>query len=103
MYCVQDGYFEKDRLPKGDPGKREFTYFMLGMGRFVYASSFRLILLKVRLGEMKRVGRRGGRRRRVLHGGVTSGSFERSGFGCVKQLVCCMYTFCSFHLMRCAK
>lgn len=44
----QDGYFEKDRVAKGDPGKREFTYFMLGASRFVYASSARLILLKVR-------------------------------------------------------
>eukprot|EP00903_Cladosiphon_okamuranus_P013799 g12842.t1 len=42
----QDGYFEKDRVPKGDPGKREFTYFMLGASRFLYASSARLILLK---------------------------------------------------------
>lgn len=45
---VQDGYFEKDRVAKGDPGKREFTYFMLGASRFLYASSARLILLKVR-------------------------------------------------------
>lgn len=44
----QDGYFEKDRVAKGDPGKREFTYFMLGASRFLYASSARLILLKVR-------------------------------------------------------
>lgn len=43
----QDGYFEKDRVPKGDPGKREFTYLMLGAGRFAYASAARLILLKV--------------------------------------------------------
>ncbi|CAM9966100.1 unnamed protein product [Ectocarpus sp. 6 AP-2014] len=42
----QDGYFEKDRVAKGDPGKREFTYFMLGASRFLYASSARLILLK---------------------------------------------------------
>ncbi|CAN0100346.1 unnamed protein product, partial [Ectocarpus sp. 13 AM-2016] len=42
----QDGYFEKDRVVKGDPGKREFTYFMLGASRFLYASSARLILLK---------------------------------------------------------
>lgn len=42
----QDGYFEKDRVPRGDPGKREFTYFMLGSARFLYASTARLILLK---------------------------------------------------------
>ena len=35
-------------MAKGDPGKREFTYFMLGASRFLYASSARLILLKVR-------------------------------------------------------
>lgn len=34
-------------MAKGDPGKREFTYFMLGASRFLYASSARLILLKV--------------------------------------------------------
>ena len=45
--CAQDGYFEKDRVPRGDPGKREFTYFMLGSARFLYASTARLILLKV--------------------------------------------------------
>ncbi|CAN0592137.1 unnamed protein product, partial [Laminaria digitata] len=45
----QDGYFEKDRVAKGDPGKREFTYFMLGASRFLYASTARLILLKVKL------------------------------------------------------
>lgn len=43
----QDGYFDKDRAQKGDPGKREFAYFVLGAGRFIYASAARLLLLKV--------------------------------------------------------
>lgn len=46
----QDGGFEKDRIVKapGDPTRREFTYFMLGGARFVYASAARLALVKVR-------------------------------------------------------
>ena len=45
-----DGGFEKDRIIKapGDPSRKEFTYFMLGGGRFVYASIARLALIKVR-------------------------------------------------------
>ena len=31
----------------GDPTRREFTYFMLGGGRFIYASAARLALIKV--------------------------------------------------------
>ena len=44
-----DGGFEKDRIVKtpGEPNKREFTYFMLGAGRFIYASAARLALIKV--------------------------------------------------------
>ena len=44
-----DGGFDKDRIPKkaGDPTRREFTYFMLGGARFIYASSARLALIKV--------------------------------------------------------
>ena len=44
-----DGTFEKDRIKKkaGDPTRREFTYFMLGGGRFIYASAARLALIKV--------------------------------------------------------
>lgn len=44
-----DGAFDKDRIPKkaGDPTRREFTYFMLGGARFIYASSARLALIKV--------------------------------------------------------
>ena len=44
-----DGAFEKDRIPKvaGDPTRREFTYFMLGGARFIYASAARLALIKV--------------------------------------------------------
>jgi len=41
----QDHYFEKDRLAKGE-NKREFTYFMLGCSRFIYASAARLALIK---------------------------------------------------------
>lgn len=44
-----DGAFEKDRISKvaGDPTRREFTYFMLGGARFIYASAARLALIKV--------------------------------------------------------
>ena len=44
-----DGAFEKDRIVKtpGDPTRREFTYFMLGGTRFIYASAARLALIKV--------------------------------------------------------
>jgi ubiquinol-cytochrome c reductase iron-sulfur subunit len=44
-----DGSFEKDRIVKsaGDPTRREFTYFMLGGARFIYASAARLALIKV--------------------------------------------------------
>lgn len=43
-----DGSFEGDRIPKsvGDPSRREFTYFMLGGARFIYASAVRLTLIK---------------------------------------------------------
>jgi len=43
-----DHGFEKDRIQKsaGDPTRREFTYFMLGGARFVYASAARLALIK---------------------------------------------------------
>ena len=43
-----DGAFESDRIIKapGDPTRREFTYFMLGGARFVYASAVRLALIK---------------------------------------------------------
>jgi hypothetical protein len=46
-----DGGFEKDRIHKkaGDPTRREFTYFMLGGGRFMYATIARLVLIKVGL------------------------------------------------------
>ena len=44
-----DGGFEKDRIIKlpGDSNQREFTYFMLGGARFIYASTARLALIKV--------------------------------------------------------
>ena len=43
-----DGYFEHERIKKtpGDPTRREFTYFMLGGARFIYASAARLALIK---------------------------------------------------------
>lgn len=44
-----DGAFEKDRIKKmpGESNQREFTYFMLGGARFVYASAARVALIKV--------------------------------------------------------
>ena len=49
-FASTDGTFEKDRIMKNAGGKntRDFTYFMLGGGRFVYASAARLALIKVR-------------------------------------------------------
>lgn len=47
-YGSTDGLFEKDAIKKG-PGEantRDFTYFMLGGGRFLYASTARLALIK---------------------------------------------------------
>jgi ubiquinol-cytochrome c reductase iron-sulfur subunit len=43
-----DGGFEKDRIHKapGEPNQREFTYFILGGARFIYASAVRLALVK---------------------------------------------------------
>lgn len=43
-----DGAFEHDRIHKvaGEGNQREFTYFMLGGARFVYASAVRLALVK---------------------------------------------------------
>jgi ubiquinol-cytochrome c reductase iron-sulfur subunit len=43
-----DHGFEKDRVKKqlGETNKKEFTYFVLGNGRFVYASAARLALIK---------------------------------------------------------
>jgi ubiquinol-cytochrome c reductase iron-sulfur subunit len=43
-----DGGFDKDRIVKapGDGNQREFTYFMLGGARFIYASTARLALIK---------------------------------------------------------
>ncbi|TFJ85162.1 hypothetical protein NSK_003585 [Nannochloropsis salina CCMP1776] len=43
-----DNYYEKDKLHKkpGDPNKRDFTYFVLGGARFIYASAARLVALK---------------------------------------------------------
>ena len=48
-----DGYFEKDRIQKaaGDSNNRDFTYFMLGGTRMIYASAVRLALVKVRGGR----------------------------------------------------
>jgi hypothetical protein len=43
------GYFEKVRIEKSaeQPNSRDFTYMMLGGGRFLYASVARLGLIKV--------------------------------------------------------
>ena len=48
-YGSVDHAFEKDKIEKkpGDPSRREFTYFMLGGARFIYASAARLALIKV--------------------------------------------------------
>jgi hypothetical protein len=49
FYGSVDGGFEKERLVKG-PGEgnaRDFTYFMLGNNRIIYASVVRLALIKV--------------------------------------------------------
>jgi ubiquinol-cytochrome c reductase iron-sulfur subunit len=35
-----------ERYPPGDPSKRAFTYFVLTGGRFIYAATLRLFLLK---------------------------------------------------------
>lgn len=45
-----DNYYDKDKIHKkpGDPNKRDFTYFVLGGARFIYASAARLVALKVR-------------------------------------------------------
>lgn len=45
-----DNLYEKDKIQKkpGDPNKRDFTYFVLGGARFIYASAARLVALKVR-------------------------------------------------------
>lgn len=45
-YESPDHYFEKDRLPSGDPSKRAFTYFMLGGARLAYATAGRLAVIK---------------------------------------------------------
>jgi hypothetical protein len=44
-----DNVYEKDKISKkpGDPNKRDFTYFVLGGARFIYASAARLVALKV--------------------------------------------------------
>lgn len=45
-----DGTFEKDRIVKsaGENNNRDFTYFMLGGPRLVYASAARLAVVKVK-------------------------------------------------------
>ena len=45
-----DGYFESERIKKlpGQSNNRNFTYFLLGAGRLVYASTARLALISVR-------------------------------------------------------
>ena len=45
-----DHGFEKDRIVKaaGEGNSRDFTYFLLGGSRVIYASAARLALIKVR-------------------------------------------------------
>eukprot|EP01035_Chromulina_nebulosa_P019985 gene19985-25955_t len=47
-YGSIDHAFEKDKIPRtaGDNSRKEFTYFMLGGARFVYATATRLALIK---------------------------------------------------------
>ena len=44
-----DGLFESAKLEKnaGDGNRRDFTYFMLGGGRLVWATTARIALLSV--------------------------------------------------------
>jgi len=44
-----DDLFDAERIRKnpGDPTRREFTYFMLGGARLIYASAVRVALVKV--------------------------------------------------------
>ena len=44
-----DNSFVENRIKKGpgDSNTRDFTYFMLGNTRFIYASAARLVLMKV--------------------------------------------------------
>jgi ubiquinol-cytochrome c reductase iron-sulfur subunit len=49
-YGSVDHLFDKDRIQKTaeNPGnRRDFTYFMLGNGRMIYATTARLALIKV--------------------------------------------------------
>ena len=48
-YGTVDGAFEKDRIKKipGQANSRDFTYFVLGGTRVIYASAARLALIKV--------------------------------------------------------
>lgn len=47
-YGSTDGYFEKVKIEKSSSGDhtRDFTYFMLGGGRLIYASAARIALVK---------------------------------------------------------
>ena len=47
-YGSQDMAFNNDRIMKkeGEANQRDFTYFLLGGGRFIYASAARLALIK---------------------------------------------------------
>jgi hypothetical protein len=46
-----DGLFESEKIDKspGDANRRDFTYFMLGGGRLVWATTARIALLSVRI------------------------------------------------------
>ncbi len=50
-YSSPDGTFEKDKIANHDSlegNSRDFTYFLLGADRMIFASLARLTLIKVR-------------------------------------------------------
>lgn len=47
LYETKDGAFEETQLPPSGADRRAFTYFMLGSGKFVYASMVRLIVIRM--------------------------------------------------------
>lgn len=53
-FASTDGSFEKDRIPKGpgDGNTRDFTYFVLGGSRVIYASAVRAALVRVRFSQL---------------------------------------------------
>jgi hypothetical protein len=49
-YASPEKLFTESRLKKaaGESNRRDFTYFVLGGSRFIYASAARVVLIKVR-------------------------------------------------------